>query len=573
MAVDNLKIRQNWINEQTLHLKKELNFRKTDVAFLWLVISLLLDLSPDQIDPEDIVDGGQDKQIDFIHIDDNQDKGYAEILLVQAKNTDGFSSNTVIKIENGLDWIFERPLDDVKQLKNKSFRNKIEEIRQLRISYGASNLSIKVYHITNGDKSSLSHEYLEQSKKILDKYSNLGFDDFIFDQLGAHELVELINESERVKKQIDVSIPIIYDVNRASVMEFSQGDTKAFVCTISGEELAKLAATEPRDAIFDLNVRPYYGSKGKVNRDIRETCTNDDAPRFWFLNNGLTMVCDYFDFTRDPDNPVLKIKNAQIVNGCQTTVTIREAYEKNELDKRVKVLLRLYATDNSTLIDKITLTTNNQNKVTSRDLRANDAVQRDIEKLMLEKYGYYYERKNKQYRNLRGPNKKKIVPSPKAAQSYLAIVRAKPANARGYLGAIWSDFYSEIFEHASVIDLLVSYKIFQMCREKSLEIKKLKRVSAIKKDCSVYGIFHIARVIGFLLLRDQWGHQNTDKVERILKMFEQNSLDEKDYDKAINIIIKLRKADKKEYPVPAMYFKNTVSQRKLNNYLYQSQEF
>jgi len=32
MAVDNFKIRQNWINEQTLHLKKELNFRKTDEA-------------------------------------------------------------------------------------------------------------------------------------------------------------------------------------------------------------------------------------------------------------------------------------------------------------------------------------------------------------------------------------------------------------------------------------------------------------------------------------------------------------------------------------------------------------
>ena len=566
--VDNFKIRQNWIEEQTLHLKKELKLKKSDEAFLWLVISLLLDISPDQIEPEDIVDGGQDKQIDFIHIDDNQDKGYAEILLVQAKNTDGFSSNAVIKIENGIDWIFERPIDDVKKLKNKSFRDKIEEIRQLRISYGASNLSIKVYHITNGNKSTLSDEYIEQSKKLLDKYSNLGFDTFIFDQLGAHELVELINESEKVKKQINISVPVIYDVNRASVMEFSQGDTKAFVCTISGEELAKLAATEPRDAIFDLNVRPYYGSKGKVNRDISETCTGDDAPRFWFLNNGITMVCDHFDFTRDPDNPILKIDNAQIVNGCQTTVTIREAYEKNELDNKVRILLRLYATDNSSLIDKITLTTNNQNKVTSRDLRANDAVQRDIEKLMFERFGYYYERKNKQHRNLSGPNKKKIVPSPKAAQAYLAIVRAKPANARGYLGAIWSDFYSEIFEHASVADLLVSYKIFQLCREKSLQIKKLRSISTIKKESSVYGVFHIARVLGFTLLGDKWGHQNTNKVEDVLDMFEQDSIDKAIYDDAIKTVIKLRKADQKEHPVPAMYFKNTISQRKLNSYLY-----
>jgi len=568
MPVDNFKIRQNWISEQTEYLKKELQFKKLDDAFLWLTTSLLLDSSPNEIDPEDIVDGGQDKQIDFIHIEDNQDKGFAEILIVQAKNTDGFSSNAVIGIENGLDWIFERPFNDVDKLKNTSFKNKIKEIRQLRLDYGASNLSIKVFHITNGDKSLLSDEYLEQVKKIADKYSNLGFDSFIFDQLGAYELVELINESERIKKQINVSVPIIYDVNRASVMEFAQGDTKAFVCTISGEELAKLAATEPRDAIFDLNVRPYYGSKGKVNKDIKATCAGVDAPRFWFLNNGITMVCDDFDFTRDPDNHILKIKNAQIVNGCQTTVSIREAYEKHELNKQVRVLLRLYSTDNNALIQKITLTTNNQNKITSRDLRANDIVQRDIEVLMREKYGYFYERKNKQYKNLKGPNKKKIVPSPKAAQAYLAIVRAKPANARGYLGAIWSDFYSEIFEYASVVDLLVSYKIFQFCREKSLSIKKLKSISSIKRDCSVYGIFHIARTIGYFLLKDEWGHKNTEKVELILKKFEEDTFDKNIYDKVLDIVVKLNKKDKKDYPVPAMYFKNSISQRNLNSYLH-----
>ena len=98
----------------------------------------------------------------------------------------------------------------------------------------------------------------------------------------------------------------------------------------------------------------------------------------------------------------------------------------------------------------------NQNKVTDRDLRANDPVQRDIEKVMLAKYDHHYERKNKQHKSVRGPAKKKIVPSPKAAQAYLAIARRKPSNARGYLGAIWSDFYEEIFSNASVPDLLLT---------------------------------------------------------------------------------------------------------------------
>jgi len=502
-TVDNIKIRQNWITEETERCTKDLGIKKKDVGFLFLVGSLLLDCSPDDIDAEDIIEGGQDKQIDLIHIEDDQDKGHADITILQSKNSKrGFSSNDVIKIRNGLDWIFERPKSKVKKLDNRPFKEKIEELRSIRTDYGAANLTIKVYHVTNGDKSSLSKEYLEEAKVLEEKYSSLGFGTFIFDQIGAHELIEALNEGDRAKRKVDLELPIQYDVNRASTMEFSQGDTKSFVCTVLGTELAKVASIEPRDSIFDLNVRPYYGSKGEVNRDIWNTCTGDESARFWFLNNGVTMVCDSFDFNRDPDNPMLKVKNAQIVNGCQTTVTLREAHEKGELDGNVKILLRVYSTDNPSLVEKITLTTNNQNRITDRDLRANDPVQRDIEQRMLDLYSYYYERKNKQHRSLSGPTRRKIVPSPKAAQAYLAVVRAKPANARGYLGSIWSDFYSEIFENASVIDLLVSYKIFQVCHAEALNSRKLKKITAREQDCRVYVVFHIARTIGHSLLKD-----------------------------------------------------------------------
>lgn len=558
---DNIKIRQTWVEEEIEKVSKELD-ETDDNAFLLIASSLILDCSPNEIEAEDIVDGGQDKQIDLINIEDNQDKGFANITVIQSKNTKGFSSNIVIQIRNGLDWIFERPKSEVEGISNSAFKEKIKEIRSLRSDYGAGNLKVSVYHITNGDKSSLSNEYLEEAKILNEKYTNLGFGDFEFNQLGAHELVELINESDRLKRKVNIELPIIYDINRASIMEFKQGDTSSFVCTVAGNELAKAASIEPRDAIFDLNVRPYYGSKGKVNNDIWNTCTGADSSRFWFLNNGITMVCDTFDFTRDPDDPKLKIRNAQIVNGCQTTVTLREAFEKNELSKDVKILLRLYSTDNPTLVEKITLTTNNQNKITDRDLRANDPVQQDIERIMQEKYGYYYERKNKQYRAI--TSKKNIVPSPKSAQSYLAIVRKKPANARGYLGAIWSDFYSEIFENASVVDLLVSYKIYELCHSESLMSKKIHGISVLEQECRVYGLFHISRVIGYELLSDCWGHSNIDRVEEVLKNIEVSGFPENIYKDALDVIQQLRQEDASDHPEPSLYFKNTTSQRKLN---------
>lgn len=563
-AVDNIKIRQTWIEEEIDKCANELGEPK-DTAFLFFVASLLLDCSPEDIDAEDIVDGGQDKQIDFIHIEDDQDKGHAQITIIQSKNAKSFSSNVVVQLKNGLDWIFERPKSEINRLGNSLFKNKIEELRTLRTEYGASNLAIKLYHVSKGDKSTLSKEYIDEAKIIQDKYTNLGFDSFAFNQLGAHELIEFLNEGDKLKRKVDIELPVLYDINRASMMEFSQGDTKSFVCTVLGSELAKAASTEPRDAIFDLNVRPYYGSQGKVNKDIWDTCTGDDSVRFWFLNNGITMVCDSFDFTRDPDNPLLKIKNAQIVNGCQTTVTLREAHEKKELNEKVKVLLRVYSTDNPNLVEKITLTTNNQNKITDRDLRANEPVQRDIEQRMSDQYSHFYERKNKQYRSLRTPNKKKVVPSPKAAQAYLAIVRAKPANARGYLGAIWSDFYSEIFVNASVADLLVSYKILQLCHTEALATKKLHEISAKERDCRVYGVFHIARTMGYILLKDSWGHGNLEEVEKLLAKFNDNSIPNSVYKEALDVVMAVREEDEnKSSTVPAMYFKNTVSHRNLN---------
>ena len=72
-----------------------------------------------------------------------------------------------------------------------------------------------------------------------------------------------------------------------------------------------------------------------------------------------------------------------------------------KLQDDVRVLVRVYATDTPDLVQRITLTTNSQNRITDRDLRANDRVQVDIQKVKREKYQYLYERKNKEYRALR----------------------------------------------------------------------------------------------------------------------------------------------------------------------------
>ena len=152
------------------------------------------------------------------------------------------------------------------------------------------------------------------------------------------------------------------------------------MCTTTAKEIGRIVNDDSIGSIFDSNIRRFLGTRGAVNTDIKATCTSPQSSYlFWFLNNGLTAVCDGFDAVTDPDAPLIKVQNIQIVNGCQTASTLALAEREGGLTPDTRLLFKLYATNDPKLISQIVLTTNNQNKINSRDLRANDTVQMDME--------------------------------------------------------------------------------------------------------------------------------------------------------------------------------------------------
>ena len=52
------------------------------------------------------------------------------------------------------------------------------------------------------------------------------------------------------------------------------------------------------DSLFDRNIRLFLGShKGGVNAGIKETLeTPTERPNFWAYNNGVTFICDDYDY-------------------------------------------------------------------------------------------------------------------------------------------------------------------------------------------------------------------------------------------------------------------------------------
>jgi hypothetical protein len=78
--------------------------------------------------------------------------------------------------------------------------------------------------------------------------------------------------------------------------------------------------TEDLDQLYEKNVRRFLGSRGKVNRGMRDTLKS--APeQFGLYNNGITIVVT--DFER-AGNDTFRLVDPSIVNGCQTTRSIWE---------------------------------------------------------------------------------------------------------------------------------------------------------------------------------------------------------------------------------------------------------
>ena len=414
---------------------------KADIAFIKLANGIIRDCDYDDLQPEDVVDGGEDKQIDVLSMEEDPINGVADLWIIQAKNSESFSSTALTLLGNGLAWVFEKSKAQYQTLRNVPFVRKIDDVREFRNRCGPSNLRVHVYFVTRGNAKNLSKEFTDELAEIRSKYDAGGFAQFSIQPIGASELVELLGEQERRLRQVDETVPIVFDKNKPSYIRYSAHGMTGIICTVKGSEIARLVAGDREKAIFDLNLRRYYGAeKGRVNPSIAATSANrNESHMFWFFNNGITIVCDRCDVVNDPDHAHLKLTNMQIVNGCQTSMTLAATAQSGTLQDDVEVLVKVFETTDERFVGKVVLTTNNQNAISSRDLKANDQVQEDYQLAFQKLHGLRYERKPREFKGLSREESRTIINNEKVAQAYLAIVKKKPTIARAQKYRIWHD--------------------------------------------------------------------------------------------------------------------------------------
>jgi hypothetical protein len=490
-----MTLRQQLINDRVENLATSLGIPK-DQAFERLVHSIITGKSVHSLDPADWVDGSQDKQIDLISVEEGEQD--AELYIISAKFTDSFSSNMVILMGNGLNWIFKQPRQELDLISNEVFRDKIVDVRSTMQSIGWCNVNVRCFFVANALTEKLSPECRHEADRIIAEFDNGSFALFTFEILGADELVGLLNRIERKNRSIDADIPIRYDANSPSLIRYDSHGLKGIVCSATAADIASLVLKDSNGALFDANIRRFLGKGKAVNAEILKTASSSESSYlFWFLNNGITIVCDSCDPISDPDHPAVRVKNLQIVNGCQTATALAHAFKDGSLAPETRVLLKIFQTTDPSLASRIVLTTNNQNRISSRDLKANDPVQQDMQRGFA-RYKLLYEHKLNQYANTKCSSGERIVSNEDVGQAYLAIALKKPSDGRRRKYKVWEDHYSVIFGGGHVEAYVICLLLFEISSVWARDARRKECVSELRRKLINNGLLHLARIASFL---------------------------------------------------------------------------
>lgn len=136
----------------------------------------------------------------------------------------------------------------------------------------------------------------------------------------------------------------------------------------------------------------YHVAGRDIDKAIAETI-NTDPDSFWLKNNGITIICDWFEI----DGREVKLKNFSIVNGGQTTYMLHKSININgEHDlylpcKVIKISGDTEDEKNSFALS-IAKAANSQKAIKSVDLKANSPEQIRFAQAMRE-VGIFYQTK------------------------------------------------------------------------------------------------------------------------------------------------------------------------------------
>ena len=480
--------------------------KKKSAAFVLLCMSTCLEMTLEE-SAELLTEGGSDAGVDGLHIGEVEDGDFLVTIFqgkYKIKDLSGaanFPENDVQKAVGTVRVLFD-PNRNVAL--SKKIAPKIEEIRSLiRDAYIPN---VRVILCNNGDSwTSQADDWIASAEE---EYG----DKVRFIHFNHDSIVSILQRSKQVDTTLILSgQAIIEDMNYMRVL----------VGRVSVQEIQRLF-DEHGDGLLERNIRRYLGlHTNRVNTAIHDTlCDPSKSDKFYFYNNGITAVCDRFDYNAFQQSDYkVQLKNMQVINGGQTCKTIQETLNgslPNMVGESAYLLIRVYqlADTHKKVVQDITYATNSQNPVDLRDLKSNDEIQKNLE-LGLEELGYTYRRQREE-----GGGGSSVITSSIVAEAVLAIWRKRPHQAKFRRKEHFGKLYGDIFKQLNAAQALLAVLIFR-----AVENERKRPTMTTPPDFLPYSSHCIAMLIGRKLLKDkgipfdQVSHRN---VPELLQEFEDN---------------------------------------------------
>lgn len=289
---------------------------------------------------------------------------------------------------------------DFVQVKNKSMSDL--ELKQafLYMEDTAKKCSKKIEDVGKNLKSVLSNTGFSTGDEKNTRFIvvHTGEKNYFKDQKQNWQVITL-TELELAKNNKNIALPKvpIEEFNADSFNNFilyeEDAGNPAILMNLRAYDLAKLAikyanSSLGRNVLFGQNLRDSLITKSTTYEGMVDTILNTPE-KFWFYNNGITIIAE--DFTIEQDNlshvEKLVLTNFSIINGAQTTSAFGKFYKEMDNNRRIEdieklkkvyVLARVLKINDEEFKSNIAIYNNTQNPITSRDMTSNRVEQRTI---------------------------------------------------------------------------------------------------------------------------------------------------------------------------------------------------
>lgn len=371
-----------------------------------------------------------------------------EFYIIQSKNIASFGEDAIMKWKTTCDNLFDMDnnFDLFQDRYNKKVIDLFDLFRTIRINLvrQSPKICIKFFYVSKGID--VHPNVQKQADELCDNLRKLVANPTVevrFKFINANDLYELAN------KKINNDFMLRFTVNPQTSDTYDY-----FIGTVKLSDYFKFITNDNGELcrhIFEANIRDYQGNIA-VNKDIQETLTAPSSENFWWLNNGVTIICTN---AKPATGKEIIIHDPEIVNGLQTSTEIFKFFSqfpsKRENDIR-EILVRIIVPENDDSRDKIIFSTNNQTQIQKSSLRATDAIHRQIE-MYFKTRDLFYDRRKNYYKNL-GKKANQIISLPFLSQCLISVLLQSPNSARARPSTLLTDdeIYKKLYPENKGLD-------------------------------------------------------------------------------------------------------------------------